>query len=48
LELGFNSLDAQGETCEADIKSQAHEGWQILGDHYMMLPIPAGRWNALP
>ena len=34
LDLEFNSLDAQREACEAYIKSQAHEGWRLLGDHY--------------
>src|SRR6476660_266683 len=30
LELEFNSLDAQREACEAYIKSQASQGWQLL------------------
>jgi DNA invertase Pin-like site-specific DNA recombinase len=34
LDLEFNSLDAQREACEAYIKSQAHEGWRLLDDHY--------------
>jgi Resolvase, N terminal domain len=34
LELAFNSLDAQREACEAYVKSQAHEGWQLLTDRY--------------
>jgi site-specific DNA recombinase len=34
LEQDFNSLDAQREACEAYIKSQAHEGWRLLRDHY--------------
>jgi site-specific DNA recombinase len=34
LDLEFNSLDAQREACEAYIKSQAHEGWRLVGDHY--------------
>src|SRR5512139_3183202 len=34
LDLEFNSLDAQREACEAYIKSQAHEGWKLLADHY--------------
>ena len=34
LEQDFNSLDAQREACEAYIKSQAHEGWQLLPAHY--------------
>jgi site-specific DNA recombinase len=34
LELEFNSLDAQREACEAYIKSQAHEGWRLIHDHY--------------
>jgi site-specific DNA recombinase len=34
LELAFNSLDAQREACEAYVKSQAHEGWRLLPQHY--------------
>jgi DNA invertase Pin-like site-specific DNA recombinase len=34
LDLAFNSLDAQREACEAYIKSQAHEGWRPIPDHY--------------
>jgi site-specific DNA recombinase len=34
LQQEFNSLDAQRESAEAYIKSQAHEGWQCLSDHY--------------
>lgn len=34
LEQEFNSLDAQRESGEAYIKSQAHEGWTCLPDHY--------------
>src|SRR5450759_4655211 len=34
LDLEFNSLDAQREACEAYIKSQAHEGWWLVADHY--------------
>src|SRR2546426_10926580 len=34
LELAFNSLDAQREACEAYVKSQAHEGWRLIADHY--------------
>ena len=34
LEMEFNSLDAQREACEAYIKSQAHEGWRLIPDHY--------------
>jgi site-specific DNA recombinase len=34
LEQDFNSLDAQRESGEAYIKSQAHEGWTCLPDHY--------------
>ena len=30
LEQEFNSLDAQRESGEAYIKSQAHEGWQCV------------------
>jgi Resolvase, N terminal domain len=34
LDLEFNSLDAQREACEAYIKSQGHEGWRLVPDHY--------------
>jgi site-specific DNA recombinase len=34
LEQEFNSLDAQRESGEAFIKSQAHEGWECLPDRY--------------
>jgi site-specific DNA recombinase len=34
LDLEFNSLDAQREACEAYSKSQAHEGWRLIPDHY--------------
>ena len=34
LEQEFNSLDAQRESGEAYIKSQAHEGWVCLADRY--------------
>lgn len=34
LDLEFNSLDAQREACEAYIKSQASEGWQVIADQY--------------
>ena len=34
LEQSFNSLDAQREACEAYIKSQAGEGWQLHHGRY--------------
>ena len=34
LEQDFNSLDAQREASEAYIKSQAHEGWRLVRNHY--------------
>src|SRR5207342_1734162 len=34
LEQEFNSLDAQRESAEAYIKSQAHEGWRCLPERY--------------
>jgi site-specific DNA recombinase len=34
LEQEFNSLHAQREACEAFIKSQCHEGWTCLLQHY--------------
>src|SRR5215204_463127 len=34
LDLAFTSLDAQREACEAYIRSQTHEGWRLIPDHY--------------
>ncbi|MHA6732034.1 recombinase family protein [Devosia sp. A369] len=34
LEQDFNSLGAQREACEAYIRSQAHEGWQLIPDRF--------------
>lgn len=34
LEQDFNSLEAQREACESYIKSQAHEGWTLIPDHF--------------
>jgi site-specific DNA recombinase len=34
LDLEFNSLAAQRESCEAYIKSQMQEGWRLLPDHF--------------
>jgi site-specific DNA recombinase len=34
LEKEFNSLHAQREAAQAYIKSQAHEGWKLIRDHY--------------
>jgi DNA invertase Pin-like site-specific DNA recombinase len=34
LEQDFNSLDAQREACEADIKSQAELGWRVTKERY--------------
>ncbi|MDP9195623.1 MAG: recombinase family protein [Pseudomonadota bacterium] len=34
LEQDFNSLQAQREACEAYIKSQQHEGWQLVKTAY--------------
>jgi site-specific DNA recombinase len=34
LEQDFNSLHAQREACEAFIKSQKHEGWQLIKTAY--------------
>src|SRR5258706_8084776 len=34
LEQAFNSLHAQREACEAYIRSQRHEGWTCLAQHY--------------
>ena len=34
LEQDFNSLDAQRESAEAYVKSQAHEGWRLLRERF--------------
>lgn len=34
LDQEFNSLDSQRESCEAYIKSQMHEGWELIEKHY--------------
>ena len=34
LDQEFNTLDAQRESGEAYIKSQTHEGWRCLAEHY--------------
>ncbi len=34
LEQDFNSLHAQREACEAYVKSQAGEGWQVIKTPY--------------
>lgn len=34
LEQDFNSLDAQRESAEAYIRSQAHEGWRLIKTRY--------------
>ncbi|MES2256581.1 MAG: recombinase family protein [Pseudomonadota bacterium] len=45
LDLEFNSLDAQREACEAYIKSQIHEGWVLIPDHYDDGGISGGSLN---
>ena len=34
LEQEFNSLHAQREAAQAYVKSQAHENWKLIRDHY--------------
>ncbi len=34
LDMDFNSLDAQRESCEAYIASQRAEGWALVADRY--------------
>jgi site-specific DNA recombinase len=34
LDQDFNSLDAQRESAEACIRSQAHEGWKLVPTRY--------------
>jgi site-specific DNA recombinase len=34
LEQDYNSLHAQREACEAYIRSQAGEGWRLVGTAY--------------
>jgi len=42
LEMEFNSLDAQRESCEAYIASQRQEGWLLVPDYYDDGGIPGG------
>jgi site-specific DNA recombinase len=46
LDLEFNSLDAQRESCETYIKSQMHQGWQLLPDRYDDGGFRVDRWSA--
>jgi DNA invertase Pin-like site-specific DNA recombinase len=34
LDMEFNSLDAQRDSCEKYIQIQKHEGWTLIPDHY--------------
>ena len=34
LDQAFNSLDAQREACEANVKSQTHERWRLVRADY--------------
>ncbi len=34
LDQAFNSLAAQREACEAFIRSQKHEGWKVIAQHF--------------
>ena len=34
LDMDFNTLDAQRESCEAYIISQRSEGWRASAEHY--------------
>ena len=46
LEQDFNSLDAQREACEAYIRSQAGEGWQLVRPATTTAATRAARWIA--
>lgn len=45
LEQDFNSLDAQREAAEAYIRSQAHEGWQLIRTPYNDGGFSGGRMD---
>ena len=45
LDQEYNSLDAQGDACEAYIKSQAHEGWKLIRRHYVDGGYSGGNLN---
>jgi site-specific DNA recombinase len=45
LEQEFNSLDAQRESSEAYVKSQAHEGWRCLPTQYNDRGFSGGSLN---
>jgi site-specific DNA recombinase len=48
LEQNFNSLHAQREACEAYIRSQASEGWQLIKGHYDDGGISGATMERLP
>ena len=48
LDQEFNSLDAQYEASEANIRSQVHEAGPWSGLDMTMAAIPADRPTALP
>ncbi|MBB6411928.1 hypothetical protein [Mesorhizobium sangaii] len=45
LDMEFNSLDAQRESCEAYVASQRSEGWVLVPDRYDDAASPAPRWS---
>jgi len=45
LEQDFNSLQAQREACEAFIRSQHGEGWQLCKTRYDDGGLSAPPWN---
>ena len=48
LDQSFNSIDAQKEAGHAFIKSQACEGWIVVGDDYDDGGSPAAIWTGQP
>ncbi|MGL5254664.1 MAG: recombinase family protein [Brevinema sp.] len=45
LELEYNSLDAQRDSCRAYIQSQKHEGWELVDREYSDGGISGGTLN---
>ena len=47
LDMEFNSLDAQRESCEAYVASQKPEGWVLVPDRYDDGGFSGAPWSAL-
>jgi hypothetical protein len=45
LDMEFNSLDAQRESCQAYVASQKPEGWVLVPTAMTTAASPVARWN---